>query len=250
MNDRTFILVPGFERCGTSWLHDYLSKNKNVNFGHTKEYNFFNSIYLKEYNIFKNINSIKPELKAMYENEDNYFNYFNTILDSEYNFTGDFSPGYSALDEKVLYEIKNKFNKLNIKTKVILLVRNPVDRHISATKMRIKYDHLSLDNNQYNKILIDNITDPIFKINSLYKESYNKLLNVFNNELMLVRYEQLFTYDCINDICKFLNIEYLKPNLSKLVNHTQDVNMEITKETYDILIDYYKSEFNFIKDHS
>lgn len=250
MNDRTFILVPGFERCGTSWLHDYLSKNKNVNFGHTKEYNFFNSIHLKEYNIFKNINSIKPELKAMYENENNYFNYFNTILDSEYNFTGDFSPGYSALDEKVLYEIKNKFNKLNIKTKVILLVRNPVDRHISATKMRIKYNHLSLNSNQYNKVLLDNINDPIFKINSSYKETHNKLLNIFNNDLLLVKYEELFTHDAINNICNFLHIEYSSPNLSKLVNHTKDINVEISKSTYDILEDCYKTEFDFINDHS
>ena len=242
---KTFLMVPGFERCGTSWLHDYLSNNNKINFGTVKEYNFFNSIYLDEYKIFKEINKLKPTLKSFYDDEYAYYNYFLNILNS-CNLTGDFSPGYTSLNYDIFYKIKNIFFDNNIKVKVILLLRDPVQRHVSATKMRIQYSHLNITNNEYNKILINNINDPIFKINSNYNNSYNKLLNIFKDDFLTIKYENLFTNESINNICNFLEIEYAKPDFLKFVNHTKDTKLLINDNTIDILNQHYKEQTLFL----
>ncbi len=243
---KTFLICPGAERSGTSWLHSYLKLNKNINFGDLKEYHYLDSVNLKEFSGYRNNNMKHDIFYKFYENEFEYYNYFIDILNA-CDITGDFSPGYSGLSEDIFAKTINTFKNLGVETKAIYLVRDPVKRHISATNLRIKYDHLSLSSDEYNQMILFNIDDPIFNINGDYRRSHEKMLNVFKDNYLIKKYENLFNEKSIQEVCNFLNIEYLTPNFEIKINEKPVFNLEIYESTIDQLYFYYQKEIEFIK---
>lgn len=244
---KTFLLCPGLERAGTSWLYNYLKNNKLINFGDIKEYHYFDSLYLDFANHYKKLNIKHDIFYKFYDNDINYYKYFNTIL-NDYNITGDFSPGYSALDQNILLDIKNSFNKLQINTKIIFLIRNPVSRHISATNMRVNRDHLFLSDEEYNKILVENINDKTFMVNKNFIEDIQKFKNIFNDNLLVIKYENLFTNKSIIQICDFLNIDYIDRNFNQKINESKQNNI-IYERSFNFLNNHYKNEINFYNNY-
>jgi len=241
---KTFLLCVGAERCGTTWLYKYLENYDSVDFGETKEYHYFDSLNIDEYKNYVRINKKHDILSTFYDNENNYFNYFINILNKKM-ITGDISPGYSALDKNILNNIKLKFLENKINTKVLYLIRNPVDRHISATNLRISYDHLSLNNNEYNNIILSNMTNSFFKINSNYEQSHNKLLDIFKDQYLLKKYDSLFTYESTKEITNFLNLKYEDYDFKTKVHSKEISDLTVYKSTIEKLNDFYKNEITF-----
>ena len=246
---KTFLICPGFERAGTSWLYKTLSLSSSVNFGDFKEYHYFDSIHLESFKHFKKMNQLHDIFYKFYEDENYYYDYFFNIL-KNYKISGDFSPGYSDLSKDIFKEILNKFNQNNIDVKVLLLIRNPVDRHISATNMRIQRDHVNINDDEYNKLLINNLTDSIFNANSNYFETNNKFVDVFANNYLCFKYDNLFKQSGINKICDFLNIEKIGDiNFENKINKSH-YNNNIYSETHDKLISFYKKDTEFYQNYS
>lgn len=247
---KTFILCPGLERSGTTWLHKYLSSLENINFGDTKEYHYFDSISLKHCFDYIRINKKHDTLYKFYENDINlwtynYFYYFLDILNNN-NITGDFSPGYSALDEEIFNFIKNTFLNFNVTTKCIFLIREPVERHISATTMRLQRNYMTLSDDEYNKKLLENINDPFFIVNANYKDDINKLKKVFGDNLIIIKHENLFNEGSIKNICDFLNIGYtLTPDFLENKINKSTLSNNIYDETLSILKKHYKDQSDF-----
>jgi len=241
---KTFVICPGTERAGTSWLHKYLSYGKDINFGDLKEYHYFDSIHIKDFLHYKKNNLKHDILYKFYENNDNYYQYFLDILQN-YKLTGDFSPGYSELNEEILLNIKKNFNNNNIDVKVIYLIRHPVDRHISATNLRIKYDHMNLNNDEYNKLLVSNLNDKVFNIHSKYEETDLKLFNIFKENYLIKKYEKLFNQKSTKQICNFLNINHHEADFNIKINEKPIYNLEIFESTFNELYKYYTKEINF-----
>lgn len=245
---KTFLMCPGLERAGTSWLYYYLKQNNSVNFGDIKEYHYFDSLHLNFAKHYEKINKKHDIFYKFYENENNYYQYFYGIL-NKYNITGDFSPGYSALDENILVDIKNNFDKLNICTKIIFLIRNPIDRHISATNMRANRDHLSLSDEEYNKILVENINDETFIVNKNFIEDVQKFKNIFNDKMVCIKYEDLFTNKSMLKICNFIGIDYVSIGFDQKINDSIQKNI-IYSKSFNFLNNYYKNELEFYNNHS
>lgn len=248
---KTFILCPGLERSGTTWLHKYLLSYENINFGDTKEYHYFDSILLKHCFDYVRINKKHDILYKFYENDINlwtynYFYYFLNILNNN-KITGDFSPGYSALEEEVFEFIKNTFLNFDVITKCIFLVRDPVERHISATTMRLQRNHIELNDNEYNKKLLENIKDPFFIVNANFENDTHKLKKVFDNNFLLLKHDNLFNDETTKKICNFLNLEHIsmpeflenKINKSSLGNIVFDDTISILKNHYHDQINFY-----------
>lgn len=241
---KTFLLCPGTERSGTTWLYLTLLKNKNVNFGTTKEYHYFDSLHIKPCSRYIKTNKFNKEIYKFYENENNYFNYFDNIL-KNYSLTGDISPGYSGLNENIFLNIKNNFEKLNINVKTILLLRNPISRHISAVNLRMKRNYLKLNDNDYNKIIVDCLQDQFFMLNFDYQHICKKIINVFNDDFMIIKYENLFKQKTMDDICNFLNISSISNiDFDIKINETFQNNI-IYQDTLNILKNFYKEDILF-----
>lgn len=240
---KTFLLCVGSERCGTSWLYNFIKQIEGVDLGDFKEYHFFDSINIPEFKYYADMNKKHDVFYKFYENDTNYFDYFKNILENN-SLTGDFSPGYSALTENVLLNIKETFNNINIDVKTILLLRDPVNRHISATNMRIKREHIKLNDKEYNKLLLDNMQDQVFKIHSSYTKSHNNFIKIFDKNHRTIKYENLFQENTINSLCEFLNLSNDIPNFNIKINNSE-YNNNIYDDTIEKLKNHYANEINF-----
>jgi len=112
------IIIGGFQKCGTTALHSFLSKHPKVIGSNPKEVDFFNSElnFNKGINFYHSFFDHKPKLSKL----------------RGYKFL-DASPSYfSILKSGKTPERIYEYNK-NIK--LICLVRNPIDRAFSAWNM-------------------------------------------------------------------------------------------------------------------
>ena len=159
-------LCIGPERTGTTWLYRNLRKHPQVSLPHIKEFRYFNWHYSKvnsdgfagrffnrkllasvsfrdrmrrrmRYYLKKNIrmkrndfSSLRVDLKYWFGRRSDrwYLSFFRT---SAGVITGDISPQYCRLDEEVVGHIKEILPDL----KIILLLRDPIDRVWSNAKL-------------------------------------------------------------------------------------------------------------------
>jgi len=134
--------------------------------------------------------------------------------------------------------MKSKMAKLGFETKSLWIIRDPVDRSISELKMKIKnnkYDQgLTYDSK---KKLIDisyNILKNITK-RSKYEKVYKKILQL-EIPYKVIFFNDLFSQNTVNDICKFADISFVgifknKINYSKnKIFINDDVKKKIKKE--------------------
>lgn len=99
-------IIAGAAKCGTSSLHQYLSRHPQILFPHKKELDF----YWKNYQ----------------RGIEWYLAHFPTLTDRADFLTGEATPNYLRFPQ-VAQRIKDTFPQ----TKIIILLRNPVDRAIS-----------------------------------------------------------------------------------------------------------------------
>ena len=99
-------IIAGASKCGTSSIYYYLSRHPQVLLSHTKEIDFFVSNY--QHGI------------------DWYLAHFPSLTDRPDFLTGEATPNYLRFPQ-VAEKIKATFPK----TKIIILLRNPIDRAIS-----------------------------------------------------------------------------------------------------------------------
>lgn len=126
-------LIVGAQKCGTTWLHENLSKHPEIFMSKKKELHLFDAknMTTEEMDAYaKHFNSVTVE-KAIGESTPNYF-----WSSPEYKEW--FGTGGNL--RKLTSQPKNIFNLLGRNVKFILLLRNPVKRAISAY-----YHHLKID---------------------------------------------------------------------------------------------------------
>jgi hypothetical protein len=104
----TFLCIGG-QRCGSTWVHRVLEAHPEVALS-SKEYNFFN-------------------LRIRTEGFEKYCSFFSSSDPSNLKFVrGDISPLYSAMFRDEVEMLHSMLPDL----KIILIIRNPVDRLISS----------------------------------------------------------------------------------------------------------------------
>ena len=108
-------ICPGSAKCGTTTLYEYLNLHPDLNLPPTKETNFFSHDQYYE------------KGKDWYEAE--YFR------DADSRLNGDISTGYATYHETAIPRILRSYGP---DVKIILMIRDPVERAISHYRM-IKY---------------------------------------------------------------------------------------------------------------
>ncbi|WP_426416872.1 sulfotransferase family protein [Aestuariirhabdus sp. LZHN29] len=177
-------LCVGAQKAGTTWLHKILSQHPGVYVPERKEMHFFNYEYK-----FKSL--------RWYSNE---------FSGNEGRLAGDVTPAYSVLGLDDVQFMR----RLMPGAKVILLLRNPVDRAYSAAKM-----HLSLlAGRDFNEISEDQYIEHFKSVHSLgrsdYIEIHKKYSGCFGPENVFVGFQEQIENDpkqLMVDIFRFLGVD-------------------------------------------
>ena len=196
----TFIV--GAPKCGTTSLYYYLKEHDSVFVPQIKEQHFFSQSEVKDtyYDVYF--------AKTIDEYLDNYkHSKFKKVL-------VDISPSY------LLYkDCADKIKKFNPDSKVIIILRNPIERAISHYLMDLRIGYA-------NKPLLFYLEDKKSKNykeyveNSLYYEGIKHYKKVFKKNLLVLSFNDLIynPNKLMNTIFSFLNLENIELDSFKKYN--------------------------------
>lgn len=186
-------IVCGFQKSGTSTLADFLDRQPSVNFCTTKEPMFF----LEENN-------------TRQKSAD-----FSTFFDKSGRdrLKGEASTAY-AFPRNCTYTAK-AIHEHNTNVKLIFLVRNPINRVISA----VRHSQNSSPGEHSEEWIQNRISNAI--TNSMYGEVISEYLRHFSSEkILIIKFEDLISEKVLPSICEFLNIPYSSESGLRKVNYT------------------------------
>ena len=131
----------GAQKSGTTSLQAYISGDKKVATGPLKEYHIWHALLIKQYSNFlvtdeQRSSTATHDLRwNMQHDTDRYFSFFAGLMECRNaEMTFDITPEYSPLPEDALRTIRNNFQKRNIRTRAIFLMRDPVERCWGAAR--------------------------------------------------------------------------------------------------------------------
>lgn len=241
-NKPDFICV-GLHKCGTTWLNHQLKQHPEIRMPIIKELRFFlegeripnhsytNLIFSKAWHyrsmrrqffkrFFPNKRLRKNGLKKMFA-----YYFRRHTLDwyvrnfDEYFLSGDVTPGYYAISDKRIDQIKRHFPDV----KIIVMLRDPVSRLWSNYKMNVK-----------NQERLDDLNNV-----SIHQKNIQRLIEATLSYVHIVerwrsRFEHVgvFYYNQVRsnpdglmkDIYRFIGCkdpDFSNPNLSKILNPGQ-----------------------------
>ena len=237
---RTFILGVGAQKSGTTWLFKQLIKSPRYAGGFCKEYHLFDALHVggrKEWvdgarNRVSNYPSKEGEdfverhvglMMNFYEDPTAYYDYFDSIIKADNDFSLDITPSYSALDAEVLREIRRQFLSRDIVVKVVFLMREPVTRLESAIKMNLRRKKaLKSAGNQEVAAKMKSLIGSEFNISrSDYATTCGNIDNAFpESEIFYGFHETLFSQSEVERLGEFLNLPADLFDISQVVNRT------------------------------
>lgn len=279
MSHRTnFLLGVGAQKCGTSWLSDYLSSHPNTTFSQnpTKEFHFFDDLNLpgrpwlqrrvrrllalinssKSSNGEHHINNKEIRNKILKQSElitstldiSSYLSFFRTKISEETILTGEITPAYATLSKRAFIgtcqQIDRQYN-----LRVILILRDPLHRLWSGYGQftKSKQKHLSSSHPERITLLkayLAKELQPRSRSDYIHAGNLIKLLPI--DKVLVVTYESLFTDSNMRLVCEFLGIDYHTPNFSRMVNATEAVNGP-PDELIDMSRSFLAEQYQFCK---
>ncbi len=154
--------IPGFARCGTTWLYETLRRHPGIFLPERKELDFFSESWAKGYPF--------------------YAAYFAGARDDQ--LTGDISPVYAEHPE-----VPERLAATSPEARVVIVVRNQVDRLRSSywQSRRDGWSHAELD-----RFLEGQVEDCGYLVNQRYAPTVETYRRLFGAEAVLVLvYEEM-----------------------------------------------------------
>lgn len=233
----TFLLGVGAQKAGTTWVHHYLARSPQFVRGYRKEYHVFDSSDLPEEPwLGRNVDMAQAELDklrrgepadpahlhraAMIADPEFYFDYFAGLLRSRPRFraTADVTPEYAVLPVERLAAIRDGFATRKVRTRVLFLMRDPVDRIWSQIRMQEgrRPARFPAPADQMVAQLFD---DPRYEQFSRYERTLQHLEAVWDRgDIHYGFYEQLFREEEVRSICDLVGIEFRTPDFDRKSN--------------------------------
>lgn len=193
------LFIAGFAKAGTTALFHYMLKHPNVFCNHyLKEPRYFS------YENFKKSKAYKYILKNAISSESDYLSLFSKA--STQNYIVDGSVYYASF-----FGIAEKIKKFSPNAKIILAIRNPIDRFYSHYMMHIRngLDKITFDEFYKNPYSSEGLN--LLEIGNYY-EHISEYIKVFRRENIYVAiYDELVNTPDIfyKKICNFLDISYV-----------------------------------------
>lgn len=237
---RTFVLGLGAQKAGTSWVYAQLAKLPEFKAPYVKEMHIFDAVHLEECARFRikaekhfsaallkgrdhyEKNSVTKRMQMML-NQDEYFRYYDDLMDEEHCMSADVTPSYSGLPAEVLRSIRAEFEKRSIKTRVVFFMREPVARLESAIRMRLRNTR-KIEDVSPERIMTKMRTlvqSDVDRVRSSYRDTVDRIRTCFNeDEVHLGFYETMFQADELARLGAFLDIDVSGFDVVERVNHT------------------------------
>lgn len=264
-----FLLGLGAQKAGTTWLHHYISQRAEVDPGLLKEYHVWNALTFPESAKYDTrdrrvgrrrqardlLNRVmrrprEPGLlrREMQRDPERYFDYFAGLLARDgIRMTADMTPTHSALPADTLARIRDGFARRGITTKAIHLMRDPVDRCLSAIRMFRRnggtapgVDFMRPDD----EVLRAYIGSPQGRLQGTYPHAIDAMQAVFAPEDTYVGiYETMFRRDELDRLSAFLGFD---PDYSFVERHfnvtekTGTLDDDVLQEAAEALAPVYE----------
>jgi len=215
--EKTFVLGMGVQKSGTSWAHRLMAESPNFNLGFRKEYHVWDAVDIPL--LAKNRVQLKLEMNLaqrtrylMQAEPDTYFAYFASLLKGPENITADMTPSHSGLSRQTLEIIRTGFASHGINCKVVLLLRDPVDRCKSAVHFNLNRGNfsegVSRKNTSFCAALAEYALSDHAEIRTRYDRTIENIRAVFSPENVYIGlYESMFEKDKIAQFSAFLGVE-------------------------------------------
>ena len=217
--EKTFVLGVGSQKTGTTWLHKYLSSRGDIYMPARKELHYFDAKYRPDM-----CGAARRERLAEWSvsghacgtgdvhEDEAYREFFRRRVPDEIHLFGEITPTYALIGEAGYRKIRDLFRNV----RVIFMMRDPVERFCSQTRMfRNKKIAKSKPRLQIDKLA----SHKRFLELSRYERTIRALEAVFEGrELAYLFYESLFREETIRRLCAFLCIDYRPAEFDSLVN--------------------------------
>lgn len=228
-------LCIGAQKGGTTWLHEHLCHHSEVCLSPVKEVHYFNYLYSLPDRVWILDHYVRParaylqkaledpfnidwrriayyadvviRLESGQIDEDWYHHIF-SLCERKKHLRGDITPAYLALPTEGIAAVKS----YNPDMRLIALLRDPVDRALSAARMMLKRKRLSdpTDDDWRNILKGHGILGK-----SRYSSQLERWLQMFSyDQFLILPYEQIAAepHIVIDRICAFLGIAKIAEN--------------------------------------
>ena len=199
-------LCIGAQKSGTTWLYDNLEQHPSVWMPPVKEIRFFDLICpneallgvetpdfplgLARYKPALNRPSIAT-LKWLYRfyNSHRSVSWYYKLFDqcSTDKLTGDITPSYSTLDERGVSFVRKV---LKPDCKVLVILRNPIERNWSALKMLYRWKGIDIESVTPDSLRVT-LESPSFQLRSNYSQMLNLWTSFFGDHFKYYFYDDL-----------------------------------------------------------
>ena len=203
------LLIVGAAKCGTTSLHNYLKQHPDIFMSKQKEPHFLINSDIGEDRIHKAITVLED-----------YEDMFKT--DSIYKYKGESSVMYLAFPE---FSIKNIKKYLDPDVKIIIMLRNPVERAFAGYLHNLRYnpsENLSFEEafekseaRYYQERDITPDTRYLHVGN--YYSQVESFMSMFNDNVLVIMYED-YVSDidlCLANVFDFLDIDKISVDTSR-----------------------------------
>ena len=269
---KIFLLCVGAQKSGTTWLADYLRHHPNTDMGFAKEYHVFDALYVEEcsghYDSriqegLRQLTANPPfspgsshvfKLLDFLNNIDSYFIYFFRVARSSPRIvlTGDMTPAYCALPQHAFQMIRTKLLQYGFEPRVVFLMRDPVERCISAMRRELRKEGIVATADSEQARLLQSYSERSTEMRTRYDLTVKNIESVFTKEeVHYESYENLFNETSMRSLCNFLEINYKNPDFTKNPNPSNYKNIipiEIRKKIFDHYSDVYQCQSAFKRD--
>ena len=203
------LLIVGAAKCGTTSLHNYLKQHPDIFMSKQKEPHFLINSDIGEDRIHKAITVLED-----------YEDMFKT--DSIYKYKGESSVMYLAFPE---FSIKNIKKYLDPNVKIIIMLRNPVERAFAGYLHNLRYnpsENLSFEETfekseaRYYKER-DITPDTRYLHVGNYYSQVESFISMFNDNVLVIMYED-YVNDidlCLANVFDFLDIDKISVDTSR-----------------------------------
>lgn len=214
MSEKTFILGLGAQKAGTSWLHAYLSAAPDADMGFTKEYHVWDfrsplsaAVRLRLTPALL-LHRSRLRIACFQRWPSLYFRYFQGLLKHGKTLTGDITPSYSCLAPDDLRGIAARFAKLDIRVKVVFLMRDPVDRCWSAARMKSRRLERAGSHRAAESILRDHFRSGNYRFRTRYQDVLATIAasGIPPADVYHGFYEEMFSAAEIRRLSRFLGV--------------------------------------------
>ena len=194
-------LIVGAGKSGTTSLFHYLDENSKIHIPEFKECRFFSQMP-QETRVLGGVNNLNDRV----ENPEDYFNLFFNCQDKV---CGDISPDYLYYYEE---SIKNIKKYLDDSVKIIIILRNPVDRAYSLYAHRIKDGTENLSFEKGVEVENDRIKNNWmwgyhYVHSSFYYDAVKAYKDNFPNVKVYLFEDLLHDENFFDDLCGFIGVE-------------------------------------------